>query len=152
MRRAGEGVRIEPQVFDLLLALAQNPGVMVTKDELIDAVWEGRIVSDATISARISAARTAVGDNGRDQSIIRTVSRRGFMMVAEVTVFASDANAAAAPKPISRQVIRYANARDGTSIAWSSAGDGPPVLHAWHHFATSKRTGRAHSSALIWPR
>jgi DNA-binding winged helix-turn-helix (wHTH) protein/pimeloyl-ACP methyl ester carboxylesterase len=135
LRRAGEVVRIEPQVFDLLLALVRNAGVMVTKDELIDAVWEGRIVSDATISARVSAARTAVGDNGRDQSIIRTVSRRGFQMAAEVTVFASNASAQAAPKPAPRQVIRYANTQDGTSIAWSSAGDGPPLFHAWHHFS-----------------
>ena len=135
LRRSGEVVRIEPQVFDLLVALARNAGVMVSKDDLIDSVWEGRIVSDATISARVSAARTAVGDNGRDQSIIRTVSRRGFMMVAKVTVFASDANAAAAPKPALRQVIRYASSQDGTSIAWSSAGDGLPVLYAWHHFS-----------------
>jgi DNA-binding winged helix-turn-helix (wHTH) protein/pimeloyl-ACP methyl ester carboxylesterase len=135
LRRAGEVIPIEPQVFDLLVALARNAGVMVSKDDLIDAVWGGRIVSDSTISARISAARTAVGDNGRDQSIIRTVSRRGFMMVAKVTVFASDANAAAAPKPAPRQVIRYASSQDGTSIAWSSAGDGPPVLYAWHHFS-----------------
>jgi DNA-binding winged helix-turn-helix (wHTH) protein/pimeloyl-ACP methyl ester carboxylesterase len=150
LRRAGETVPIEPQVFDLLVALARNAGVMVTKDDLIDAVWEGRIVSDATISARVSAARSAVGDNGRDQSIIRTVSRRGFMMVAEVTVCASDAKAAGAPKPAPRQVIRYANSQDGTSIAWSSAGDGPPVLHAWHHFSHLEKdwTSRLLSPAL----
>ena len=151
LRRAGEDVRIEPQVFDLLLALARNAGVMVTKDELIDAVWGGRIVSDANISARVSAARTAVGDNGRDQSVIRTVSRRGFMMVAEVSVFTSDANAEAAPKPAPRQVIRYANSQDGTSIAWSSAGDGPPLFHAWHHFSHLEKdwTSRLISPALV---
>lgn len=150
LRRAGDNVRIEPQVFDLLLTLAQNAGVMVTKDELIDAVWEGRIVSDATISARVSAARTAVGDNGRDQSVIRTISRRGFMMVAEVSVFASDANTEPASKPTPRQVIRYANSPDGTSIAWSSAGDGPPVLYAWHHFSHLEKdwTSRLLSPAL----
>lgn len=70
LRRAGDVVRIEPQVFDLILALVRNAGVLVSKDDLIDAVWHGRIVSDAAISARISAARTAVGDNGRDQFII----------------------------------------------------------------------------------
>ena len=135
MRRAGEVVRIEPQVFDLIYALVMKAGAMVTKDELIDAVWEGRIVSDATISARVSAARTALGDNGRDQSIIRTVSRRGFQMVPEVIVTAADANAAAAHKQLPRQVIRYTNSPDGSSIAWSHAGEGPPVLYAWHHIS-----------------
>lgn len=150
LRRAGDVVRIEPQVFDLILALVRNAGVLVSKDDLIDAVWHGRIVSDAAISARISAARTAVGDNGRDQFIIRTVSRRGFIMVAEVTVFASDANAVAAPKPALRQIIRYAASQDGTSIAWSRAGDGPPLFHAWHHFSHLEKdwTSRLLSPAL----
>lgn len=135
LRRAGDAVLIEPQVFDLLVVLAGKSGAIVTKDELIDAVWEGRIVSDATISARISVARAAVGDNRRDQSIIRTVSRRGFQMVAKVTEIAADTRPASVPKSAPRQIIRYATSRDGTSIAWSSAGEGPPVLHAWHHFS-----------------
>jgi len=133
LRRAGAVVPIEPQVFDLLHALAARAGATVTKDELIDAVWEGRIVSDATISARVSAARAAVGDNGRDQSVIRTVSRRGFRLVAEVTV--EDAAAPAPRAPRMGQVIRYTRAPDGNSVAWSRAGQGPPVLFAWHHFS-----------------
>ncbi len=133
LRRAGEVVWIEPQVFDVLHVLASRAGALVTKEDLIDAVWGGRIVSDAAISARISGARAAVGDNGRDQSIIRTVSRRGFQMVADVTV--SDAVMAAAPKPSPGQVIRYTISQDGGGVAWSRAGDGPPVLHAWHHLS-----------------
>jgi DNA-binding winged helix-turn-helix (wHTH) protein/pimeloyl-ACP methyl ester carboxylesterase len=133
LRRADEVVPVEPQVFDLLHVLAARAGAMVTKDDLIDAVWHGRIVSDATISARISAARAAVGDNGRDQSIIRTVSRRGFKFVADVNV--TDASGPPLPKPRLRHVIRYTTAQDGSSIAWSRAGEGPPVLYAWHHFS-----------------
>src|SRR6056297_1217345 len=133
LRRAGEVVRVEPQVFDVLHILATRAGAMVTKDELIEAVWGGRFVSDATISARISAARAAIGDNGRDQSIIRTVARRGFQMVANVT--RSDAAAAAATPPALPQVIRYTAAPDGGSVAWSSAGEGTPVLYAWHHLS-----------------
>ena len=131
--RAGEVVPVEPQVFDLLHVLAARAGAMVTKDDLIDAVWAGRIVSDATISARISAARAAVGDNGRDQSVIRTVSRRGFKFVADVIV--ADHSARPTEKPRLRHVIRYTAAQDGSSIAWSRAGEGPPVLYAWHHFS-----------------
>lgn len=120
----------------------------ITKDNLIDAIREGQAVLDATISARISAARKAVGDNGRDQSFIRTVSRRSFQMLAEVTVLASDANAAAVPKPTPRQIIRYATSQDVTSIAWSGAGDGSSVHNAWHHFSHLLR-GR--TSRLLWP-
>ena len=71
-------VHIEPQVFDLLLALVGKQGQLVTKDDLIEIVWQGLSVSDATISARINAARKAVGDTGRAQAIIKTVHGRGF--------------------------------------------------------------------------
>ena len=133
LERNGAIVPVEPQVFDLLHALAANAGAVMTKDDLVEAVWRGRIISDATISARISAARMAVGDNGRDQSIIRTVSRRGFRMVAEVTV--ADAAAGAQLDSSRGQVIRYAASQDGYSIAWSRAGIGPPILYAWHHLS-----------------
>jgi len=132
LTRNGETIPVEPQVFDILHILAENAGSLVTKDQLIEAVWEGRIVSEATISGRINAARTAVGDNGRDQQIIRTVPRRGFEMVAEVT---TEEAASATAAPQLRQTIRYATSADGTSIAWSSAGEGPPVLFAWHHLS-----------------
>ena len=64
--RAGEPVATEPQVFSLLRFLVENPDRVVTKDELIESVWNGRIVSDATLSSRINAARQAVGDNGAE--------------------------------------------------------------------------------------
>ena len=83
--RDGSAVPIEPQVFDLLHLLAQRAGQLVTKDDLVDTVWEGRIVSDVTIGSRISAARKAVGDNGTDQKVIRTIPRRGFSLVAPVS-------------------------------------------------------------------
>lgn len=138
LRRAGETVAVEPQVFDILRVLAARAGAVVTKDDLIETVWDGRIVSDATISARVSAARAAVGDTGRDQAIIRTVSRRGFQMVAEVTALDA-AETPAAPSGAGdgppRQTIRYTSASDGGGIAWSSAGTGPPLLLAWHHFS-----------------
>src|SRR5882757_8319173 len=84
LRRTGTIVHIEPQVFDLLVYLIQNRDRIVSKDELIDAVWQGRIVSDATLSSRISSARRALGDSGNDQNLIRTLHRRGFRFVGEV--------------------------------------------------------------------
>ena len=80
--RHGDGgvVHVEPQVFDLLLHLAQNPDRVVGKDELIERVWNGRAVSDAALNSRINAARRAIGDSGERQAIIRTVQRRGFLL------------------------------------------------------------------------
>lgn len=75
---------IEPQVFSLLKHLIENRDKVVSKDEMIAAVWNGRIVSDATLSSRINAARKAVGDTGRSQSVIRTYARRGFRFVADL--------------------------------------------------------------------
>lgn len=132
LMRNGEAIPTEPQVFDIIRLLAENAGSVVSKDALIEAIWSGRIVSEATISGRINAARTAVGDNGRDQKIIRTVSRRGFEMVAEVAMQEVSLPSAT---PDLRQTIRYTASSDGTSIAWSDAGEGQPVLWAWHHLS-----------------
>jgi TolB-like protein/DNA-binding winged helix-turn-helix (wHTH) protein len=96
VRRAGNRVPVEPQVFDLLVQLLRNHDRVVTKDEIIQNVWHGRIVSEAAISSRIKAARRAIGDDGTSQSCIETVRRRGFRVVAKVTQCAGGAEAAAA--------------------------------------------------------
>ena len=84
LRHAGNLVALEPQVFDLLVHLVRNRGRVVSKDELIDAIWAGRIVSDSTVTARLNAARKAIGDTGAAQILIRTVPRRGVRFVGEV--------------------------------------------------------------------
>ena len=83
--RGGGGVAIEPQVFDVLVYLIEHRDRVVTRDDLIAAVWDNRIVSESTLTSRINAARKAVGDNGRDQAVIRTIARKGFRFVSEVT-------------------------------------------------------------------
>ena len=83
LRVRGASTHVEPQVFDLLLYLIANRNHVVSKDEMVDAVWGGRIVSDVTLNSRINAARRAVGDNGKAQALIRTVPRRGFRFVAD---------------------------------------------------------------------
>ena len=82
--RSGEVTHVEPQVFDVLVHLVRHRDRVVSKDELIQAVWDGRIVSDETITSRVSAARRAIGDSGADQRLIRTVTRRGFRFVGAV--------------------------------------------------------------------
>jgi TolB-like protein/Tfp pilus assembly protein PilF len=84
--RSGKIVPVEPQVFDLLVFLLRNNARVVSKDELLAAVWSGRIVSESTMTSRINAARTAVGDTGHQQRLIRTIARKGFRFVGMVTV------------------------------------------------------------------
>jgi TolB-like protein len=82
--RDRERVALEPRVFDLLLNLVTNRDRVVSKDDLITDVWRGRVVSDAALTTALNAARTAVGDSGAAQHVIRTVPRRGVRFVAEV--------------------------------------------------------------------
>ena len=84
LRRLGEAVHIEPQVFDLIVHLVRNHDRIVSKDELIEKIWNGRIISEAALSSRINGARRALGDNGNDQVFIRTLHKRGFRFVGDV--------------------------------------------------------------------
>ena len=83
LTQGGEAVEVEPQVFSLLACLIENRDRVVTKDEIIEMVWDGRIVSDGALNSRINAVRRAVGDNGTAQAVIKTFPRRGFRFVAE---------------------------------------------------------------------
>jgi TolB-like protein/tetratricopeptide (TPR) repeat protein len=82
--RAGLSVPVEPQVFDLLIYIVRNRDRVVGRDELIAAVWDGRIVSESTLTSRINAARRVIGDNGEAQRLIRTLSRKGVRFVGEL--------------------------------------------------------------------
>jgi TolB-like protein/Tfp pilus assembly protein PilF len=82
--RDGCHVAVQPQVFDLLVYLVRNRDRVVSKDDLIALIWGGRIVSDSTLTSRINAARTAVGDNGKHQKLLRTIVRKGFRFVGRV--------------------------------------------------------------------
>src|SRR5215471_20179479 len=81
---AGEGIALEPQVFDLLLYLIENRDRVVGKDELFDKVWDGCIVSESTLTSRINAVRKAVKDTGKDQRLLRTIARKGFRFIGDV--------------------------------------------------------------------
>jgi TolB-like protein len=84
LTRAGDAVQLQPQVFDLLQYLIRNRDRVVSKDDLIAAVWGGRIVSESAMSVRINAARVAIGDDGDNQRLIRTLPRKGFRFVGAV--------------------------------------------------------------------
>jgi DNA-binding winged helix-turn-helix (wHTH) protein len=89
LTRGGAPIPVEPQVFDLLIYLVENRDRVVTKDDLIETVWDGRIVSESTLTSRINAARKAVGDSGKDQAVIRTLARKGFRFVGDVSATAA---------------------------------------------------------------
>ena len=85
LRKSGVPVAIEPQVFNLLLFLINSRDRVVSRSDVIDEIWGGRIVSEATLSTCINAVRRAVDDDGKRQDVIRTVPRRGFRFAAPVT-------------------------------------------------------------------
>ena len=84
LRRGEHLVAVEPQVFDLLKFLIESRDRVVSRDDMFAAVWKGRIVSEATLSSRVNAARAAIGDNGEEQRLIRTLPRKGVRFVGAV--------------------------------------------------------------------
>jgi len=135
LRRGGAALPLEPQVFDLLRHLVEHRDRLITREELFETIWKGRIVSDATLSSRIKAARQAIGDDGRSQSFIRTSHGRGFRFVADVTVRPSASmplpSPAAAPSDAVQQA-REALARGAWEDAFTllSAADAAGELSA----------------------
>jgi TolB-like protein/DNA-binding winged helix-turn-helix (wHTH) protein/Flp pilus assembly protein TadD len=107
--RSGAVVRVTPQVFDLLEYLIRNRDRVVSKSDLITAIWSGRLVSDAALATRLNAARRAVGDSGEGQRLIKTLPRKGFRFVGAVQ---EAPNADAAPgisdsRPDSRESLAH---------------------------------------------
>ncbi len=96
---AGEAIPLEPQVSDLLCYLLENRDRVVTRDELIERIWNGRFVSDAALSTQIRAIRRALSDDRTQQRYIRTHPKRGFQFVAPVELVADDAIDTAIAEP-----------------------------------------------------
>ena len=95
LHRGASLVTITPQVFDLLDYLIRNRNHVVSKDDLIEAIWNGRIVSDAALTTRLNAVRSAIGDSGNEQRLIRTLPRKGFRFIGQVRETRESAGAAA---------------------------------------------------------
>ncbi|MBR0715493.1 winged helix-turn-helix domain-containing protein [Bradyrhizobium liaoningense] len=122
LRRGPELIPTAPQVFDLLDYLIRNRDRVVSKDNLVESVWNGRIVSDAAVTTRLNAARTVIGDCGEEQRLIKTLPRKGFRFVGSVreapgraapagvgSAAGRDAPASASPPHLSIVVLPFAN-------------------------------------------
>jgi DNA-binding winged helix-turn-helix (wHTH) protein/pimeloyl-ACP methyl ester carboxylesterase len=127
LREAGEPVALEPKAFDLLRCLIENRDRVVSRDELIERVWNGRIVSDSTLSTAVKHARSAIGDDGAHQRLIQTSHGRGFRFVGELEATTPDASAKHAAES---QEIRYCRTRDGVEIAYATTGKGSTLIKA----------------------
>jgi len=152
LRSGSALIPIEPQVFDILNFLIRNRDRVVSKDDLLTAIWGGRLVSDSAIAARINAARRALGDSGEQQHWIRTIARKGFRFVGDVSEDVGSRSLTSgaktpdqqAPNGISRdQEITFCRTKDGVDLAIASAGRGMPLVrpcrwfthveHEWHN-------------------
>jgi pimeloyl-ACP methyl ester carboxylesterase/DNA-binding winged helix-turn-helix (wHTH) protein len=133
VRRRGQAVRVEPQVFDVLRYLVEHRDRVVSKEELLDNVWGDRFVSESALTSRIKDARRAVGDDGRQQHLIRTVHGRGYRFVAEVAGAEPARLASAGPAGAgvaTEQDIRFCRAEDGVRLAYATVGTGPTLVKA----------------------
>lgn len=130
--RSGKRLPVEPQVLDLLIFLIQKRHRIVTKEEVFEVVWRGRLVSDATLSSRIKAVRRLIGDDGSAQRFVRTIHGRGFRFVHDVQVEDSAAAGDTRARPqdlLTQQLPETRYARSGeVHVAYHLFGGGPTNL------------------------
>ena len=137
LRRAGDRLHVEPQVFDVLAHLFASRDRLVTKDELLDRVWGHRYVAPTTLNSRIKHARQAVGDDGSAQRVIKTVHGLGFRIIAHVVERTAadpgtdrsrpEPRTSAPPDPLSQR-IQFCTSADGVRLAYATSGTGPPLV------------------------
>jgi pimeloyl-ACP methyl ester carboxylesterase/DNA-binding winged helix-turn-helix (wHTH) protein len=133
--RSAKPVAMEPLVFDLLVYLVEHRDRVVTREELLDNLWKGKIVTDAALGARLKDARRAVQDSGSRQALIKTVHGRGYQFIADTTC-SSKGESSGREQPSSAAEIglddqgpvRYCRSPDGVSIAHAQVGNGYPLV------------------------
>jgi pimeloyl-ACP methyl ester carboxylesterase/DNA-binding winged helix-turn-helix (wHTH) protein len=135
LKQGDETLTLEPLVFDLLAYLIKHRDRVVTREELLENLWKGKVVTDAALGSRLKDTRRVVGDSGSKQAIIKTVHGRGYQFIAEATVLSTDTTAA--PDNATRTVnigledqspVKYCRSVDGVSIAHARVGSGYPLV------------------------
>jgi pimeloyl-ACP methyl ester carboxylesterase/DNA-binding winged helix-turn-helix (wHTH) protein len=128
----GRRIQLTAKVFDTLRVLVEHAGRLLTKDELMRTIWPDSVVEENNLNHNISVLRRALGEQATGQRYIETVPRVGYRFVSTVTRFGPVAitrvSATPAPARTLRQEIRFCTAADGTRIACSTAGSGPPLV------------------------
>ena len=130
-------VQIEPLVFDLLVYLIENRQRVVGRDELLENLWPGKVVTDSALAARLKDARRTLGDSGARQESIKTIHGRGYQFIAEVVESMTGLSAVDVPEVNSSEIglgdqspVQYCRSADGVSIAHAKVGEGYPLVVA----------------------
>jgi pimeloyl-ACP methyl ester carboxylesterase len=128
LRADGSEIPVEPQVFDLIEFLIRHRDRVVSRDDLIEHVWGGRLVSESALATRINGARRAIDDDGTRQALIKTIARKGVRFVGNV----EERRPGTAARPIQQhaasQAVTFARTPDGVNLAIGSSGDGPVLV------------------------
>ena len=130
LSRGSEVIPLRLKVFDTLLVLVENAGRLVTKQELLDAVWPETTVEENNLNHNVSVLRKALGEKATSQQYIETVPRVGYRFAAPVEAALSQAGPAAGSAAQARQEIRYCTTSDGVRLAYATSGSGPPLVKA----------------------
>ena len=137
LRKGENVVPMEPQVFDLLCLLVSEHARVVTKDEIIEKVWDGRIVSESAVSSRINAVRKAVGDDGSEQRLIKTVHGRGFRFATTPERIEPGASVDPANAPSSKPsiaVLPFVAMSDDTTLGYFADGIAEDIIDGLSRF------------------
>jgi len=130
LSRGGTAIPLRMKVFDALCVLVEHAGRLVTKQELLDAVWPDTAVEENSVTHTMSVLRKALGEHATGQQYVETVPRVGYRFAAAVER-ADEPAQSKAPQPLrARQEIRYCTTSDGFQLAWASIGNGPPLVKA----------------------
>ena len=137
LRQGNQNTPIDPIVFDLLLYLIEHRKRLVTRDELLDNIWKGKVVTDSALGARIRDVRRAVCDSGANQSVVKTIHGRGYQFMAAVEILPEtgrpnrDVSTSGSKLGLANQSpIQYCVSTDGVKIAHAQVGEGPPLVIA----------------------
>src|SRR5262245_12224599 len=128
--RDGELIPLRGKVFDTLSVLVENAGRLVTKQELLEAVWPETTVEENNLNHNVSVLRKALGEEATSQRYIETVPRVGYRFASPVESGDPHARSIAPPAPKARQEIRYCTTSDGVRLAYATTGGGPPLVKA----------------------
>ncbi|MCC7044191.1 MAG: winged helix-turn-helix domain-containing protein [Acidobacteria bacterium] len=170
--RDGRAVDLTPKLLDLLFHLVERPGVLVTKEELLDAVWPGANVTDNALAQAMSELREGLGDSAASPSFIRTIARRGYRFIAQVTEVAGEVEVPAmrpaasvvAPgggdTPQALAVLDFVNVTGDADVEWLSAGVAETVttdlsglgcfrvIDRWRVVQAARRSGDAQVQSI----